>query len=113
MEEGDPSLKALMPKLFPPVKIKNGVLVDKNDHPVKHYEGANYRIINHQHESFPMPINEDGTIRLPTSEEMEQLRAEGEVRQLPEPPPGEAILGIDPYLANPNSAEPAMEQSND
>ena len=57
------------------MKIKNGVLVDKNDHPVKHYEGANYRIINHQHESFPMPVNEDGTIRLPTSEEMESMRA--------------------------------------
>ena len=110
IEEGDPSLKALMPELFPPVKIKNGVLVDKDGHPVKHFEGANYRIINHKHESFPMPVNEDGTIRLPTPEEIEQLRAEGEVRQLP---PGEAILGIDPYLANPNSVEQLMEQSSD
>ena len=64
-------------------------------------------------EVIPLLVNEDGTIRLPTPEEMEQLRAEGEVRQLPETPPGEAILGIDPYLANLNSAEPAMEQSND
>ena len=110
IEEGDPSLKALMPELFPPVKIKNGVLVDKDGDPVKHFEGANYRIINHKHESFPMPVNEDGTIRLPTLEEMEQLRSEGKVRQLP---PGEAILGIDPYLANPNSVEPAMDQLND
>ena len=29
IEEGDPSLKALMPELFPPVKIKDGVLVKK------------------------------------------------------------------------------------
>ena len=92
------------------MKIKNGVLVDKDGDPVKHFEGAHYRIINHKHESFPMPVNEDGTIRLPTPEEIDQLRAEGEVRQLPL---GEAILGIDPYLANPNSVEPAMEQSND
>ena len=81
IEEGDPSLKALMPELFPLVKIKNGVLVDKDGEPVKHLEGANYRIINNRHESFPMPINEDGTIRLPTPEEMEQMRANGQVNQ--------------------------------
>ena len=68
-----------MPELFPPVKIKNGVLVDKDGDPVKHYEGADYRVINHKHESFPMPVNEDGTIRLPTPEEMEQMRANNQV----------------------------------
>ena len=81
IEEGDPSLKALMPELFPPVKIKGGILVDKDGDPVKHYEGANYRVINNRHESFPMPINEDGTIRLPTLEETEQMRANGQIKQ--------------------------------
>ena len=57
------------------------MLVDKDGDPVKHFEGAHYRIINHQHESFPMPINEDGTIRLPTPEELEQMRANGQVKQ--------------------------------
>ena len=55
--------------------------MDKDGHPVKHDEDANYRILNHQHESFPMPINKDGTIRLPTLEEMEQMRANGQVKQ--------------------------------
>ena len=68
-------MKALTPELFPPVKIKNEVLVDKDGDPVKYFEGSNYRVINHQHECFPMPVNEDGTIRLPTPEEMEQMRA--------------------------------------
>ena len=53
--------------------------MDKDGDPVKHYEGAHYRIINHKHESFPMPVNEDGTIRLPTPKEMEQMRANGQV----------------------------------
>ena len=70
-----------MLELFPPVKIKNGVLVNKNGDPVKDFPGGNYRVINHKHESFPMPINEDGTIRLPTLKEMEQIRAKGQVRQ--------------------------------
>ena len=74
-------MKALMPELFPPVKIKGGILVDKDGDPVKHYEGADYRIINHKHESFPMQINEDGTIRLPTLEETEQMRANGQIKQ--------------------------------
>ena len=63
------------------MKIKNGVLVDKDSAPVKRFEGAHYRIINHQHESFPMPINEDGAIRLPTAEERKQMRANGQVKQ--------------------------------
>ncbi len=91
MEEGDLSLKALMPELFPPVSIRNGVLVDKDGHPIKHDESANYRIINHQHESFLMPINEDGTIRWPTPEEMEPMRAKGSVRQDLSPLLGAAV----------------------
>ena len=63
------------------MKIKNRVLVDKDGGPVNHFEGADYRIINHQRESFPMPINEDGTIRLPTPKEMEQMRAQGQAQQ--------------------------------
>ena len=81
IEEGDPSLKSLMPELFPPVKIQNGVLVDKDGDLVNHFEGTHYRIINHKHESFPMPVNEDGTIRLPTPKEMEQMRSQGQAQQ--------------------------------
>ncbi len=80
-----------MPELFPPVSIENGVLVDKDGHPIKHDESANYRIINHQHESFLMPINEDGTIRWPTPEEMEPMRAKGSVRQDLSPLLGAAV----------------------
>ena len=72
-------MKALMPELFPPVKIKTGVLVDKDGDSVKHFEGTNYRVINQKHESFPMLVNEDGTIRLPTPEEMQQMRDSGQV----------------------------------
>ena len=69
------------------MQIKNEVLVDKDGDPVKHYEGADYRIINHKHESFPMPVNEDGTIRLPTLEEIEQMRAKSQaIKQDPSSP---------------------------
>ena len=63
------------------MKIKDGVLVEKDSDPVKDFPDANYRIINHKHENFLMPINEDGTIRLPTLEEIEQMRAAGQVRE--------------------------------
>ena len=107
IEEGDPSLKALMPELFPPVKIKNGVLVDKDGDPVKHFEGANYRVINHKHESFPMPINEEGTIRLPTLEEMEQMRANGQVKRDLSPILGGAVdREMDMPLAEPTPYHP-------
>jgi len=75
----------------------------KHGDPVKYCPGTNYRVLNNRYESFSMP----------TLEEIEQLRAEGKVWQLPKPPPGEARLGIDPYLANPNSPEQPMEQSSD
>lgn len=95
------------------MSIKNGVLVDKNGDPIRYHEGSEIVMVTPDREVIPLLVNEDDSVRLPTPEEIEQLRAEGEVRQLPETPSGEAILGIDPYLANPNSVEPAMEQSSD
>ena len=71
-----------MSELFPPMKIKKGALLDEDGDPVKHFEGGvNYRIVNDKYESFPMPINEDGTIRLPTPKEMERMRNSGQARQ--------------------------------
>ena len=86
------------------MKIKNGVLVNKDGDPVKHYEGADYHIINHKHESFPMPVNEDGTIRLPTLEEREQMRANGQVKQDLSPSFGGRAVNRENDLP---SAEPA------
>ena len=40
-----------------------------------------------------MPINEDGTIRLPTPKEMEQMRAQGQVQQDLSPLLGGAVDG--------------------
>ena len=99
--------------LFPPVKIKNGVLEDKDSDPILYHEGSEIVMVTPDREVIPMLVNKDDSVRLPMPEEIEQLRAEGEVWQLPDPPPREAILGIDSYLANPNSSEPAMEQSSD
>ena len=79
MEEGDLSLKALMPELFPPVKIKNGVLVDKDDHPIRYHEGSEIVMITPDREVIPLLVNEDDSVRLPTPEEMEQMRADGHV----------------------------------
>ena len=87
--------------------------MDKDGDPIRHHEGSEIVMITPDREVIPLLVNEDDSVRLPTPEEMEQLRSEGEVRQLPQPPPGEAILGIDPYLANPNSAEQPMEPSGD
>ncbi len=70
-----------MSELFPPIKIKNGALVGKDGYTVKHFEGVNYRIVNDRHESFPIPINEDSTIRLPTPKGMERMLDSGQTRQ--------------------------------
>ena len=93
------------------MSIQNGVLVDKDGHPIKHYESANYRIINHQHESFLMPVNEDGTIRWPTPEEMEPMRAKGSVRQDLSPLLGAAVDRESDWLsAQPTPNHPPPEK---
>lgn len=62
--------KVIIPELFSPVKIENGGLVNKGGNPVKYFPVDNYPIINSTRD-FPSPVNEDGTVRLPTLEEME------------------------------------------
>jgi hypothetical protein len=79
-ENGDPTLKAAAPELFPPVGVKNGRLVDKDGDPVAWREGMEVSLVNERGEVVPAIIEEDGSIGLPTPDEVDLLRAQGKLR---------------------------------
>ena len=79
-ENGDPSLKAAAPELFPPVGVKNGRLVDKDGDPVAWREGMEVSLVNERGEVVPAIIEEDGSIGLPTPDEVDLMRSNGELR---------------------------------
>lgn len=79
-ENGDPSLKAAAPELFPPVGVKNGRLVDKDGDPVVWREGLKVSLVNKRGEVVPAIIEEDGSIGLPTPHEVDLMRANGELK---------------------------------
>jgi hypothetical protein len=79
-ENGDPSLKAAAPELFPPVGVKNGRLVDKDGDPVAWREGMEVSLVNERGEVVPAIIEEDGSIGLPTPDEVDLMRANGELK---------------------------------
>ena len=79
-EQGDPSLKEAAPELFPPVDVKNGQLVDKDGDPVKWSESGQMALINERGERVPIVIEDDGSISLPTPEEVELMRRSGDIR---------------------------------
>ena len=83
-EEGDPSLKAVAPELFPPVAVKNNQLVDKDGDPVKWREGLDVTLINERGEVVPVIVEENGTVSLPTPAEVAAMREEGKVEPAPE-----------------------------
>ena len=94
--EGDPSLKAVAPELFPPVGVKNGQLVDKDGDPVQWQDGTDIVLINELGERVPAIIEDDGTISLPSPEDVAVMRENGQVHtaELKDLPPemAEAIL---------------------
>ena len=79
-EQGDPSLKAAAPELFPPVGVKNGQLVDKDGDRVKWSDSGEIALINERGERVPVVVENDGSILLPTLEEVELMRRSGDVR---------------------------------
>jgi len=94
--EGDPSLKAVAPELFPPVGLKEGQLVDKDGDPVQWREGTDIVLVNERGERVPVIIEDDGTISLPSPEDVAVMRENGQVQSadfndLP-PEMAEAIL---------------------
>jgi hypothetical protein len=94
--EGDPSLKAAAPELFPPVDVKDGQLVDKDGDPVQWREGTDIVLVNERGERVPVIIEDDGTISLPSPEDVAVMRENGQVQSadfndLP-PEMAEAIL---------------------
>ena len=89
-EEGDPSLKALAPELFPPVAVKSNQLVDKDGDPVKWREGLDVTLINERGEVVPVIVEEDGTVSLPTPAEVAALREQGKI----EPAPEEMLMNL-------------------
>jgi hypothetical protein len=78
--EGDPSLKAAAPELFPPVGVKNGQLVDKDGDPVLWREGTDIVLVNERGERVPVIIEDDGTISLPSPEDVAVMRENGQVQ---------------------------------
>ena len=89
-EEGDPSLKAVAPELFPPVAVKNNQLVDKDGDPVKWREGLDVTLINERGEVVPVIVEENGTVSLPTPAEVAAMREEGKI----EPAPEEMLMSL-------------------
>lgn len=83
-EEGDPSLKAVAPELFPPVGVKNNQLVDKDGDPVKWREGLDVTLINERGEVVPVIVEENGTVSLPTPAEVAAMREQGKIEPAPE-----------------------------
>ena len=83
-EEGDPSLKAVGPELFPPVAVKNNQLVDKDGDPVKWREGLDVTLINERGEVVPVIVEENGTVSLPTPAEVAAMREQGKIELAPE-----------------------------
>ncbi len=89
-EEGDPSLKAVAPELFPPVAVKNNQLVDKDGDPVKWSEGLDVTLINERGEVVPVIVEENGTVSLPTPAEVAAMREQGKI----EPAPKEMLMNL-------------------
>lgn len=89
-EEGDPSLKAVAPELFPPVAVKNNQLVDKDGDPVKWREGLDVTLINERGEVVPVIVEENGTVSLPTPAEVAAMREQGKI----EPAPEEMLMNL-------------------
>ena len=83
-EEGDPSLKAVAPELFPPVAVKNNQLVDKDGDPVKWREGLEVTLINERGEVVPVIVEKDGTVSLPKPAEVAAMREQGKIEAAPE-----------------------------
>lgn len=89
-EEGDPSLKAVAPELFPPVAVKNNQLVDKDGDPVKWREGLDVTLINERGEVVPVIVEENGTVSVPMPAEVAAMREEGKI----EPAPEEMLMNL-------------------
>jgi hypothetical protein len=79
-KQGDPSLKEVAPELFPPAGIENGQLVDMHGVPVKWSDGTEVSLINERGERVPVVVEDDGSISLPTPQEVELMRQNGDVR---------------------------------
>ena len=79
-EKGDPSLKEAAPELFPPVAVKGGRLVDKDGDPVMWREGLEVSLVNERGEVVPAIIEADGSVGIPTPDEVDLMRSNGELR---------------------------------
>ena len=60
--------------------VKNGRLVDKDGDPVAWREGMEVSLVNERGEVVPAIIEEDGSIGLPTPDEVDLMRANGELK---------------------------------
>ena len=87
LTNGDPSFKSVFPEYFPPVGIKDNKLVDRDGDPIQMSEedAAFYiRGVTPRGEVIPFFWEEDGTVRVPTPSEIEEMLANGEIEVLTE-----------------------------
>lgn len=87
LTNGDPSFKSVFPEYFPPVDIKDNKLVDRDGDPIvmSEEDAAFYiRGVTPRGEVIPFFWEEDGTVRVPTPAEIEEMLANGEIEVLTE-----------------------------
>ncbi len=87
LTNGDPSFKSVFPEYFPPVGIKDNKLVDRDGDPIvmSEEDAAFYiRGVTPRGEVIPFFWEEDGTVRVPTPAEIEEMLANGEIEILTE-----------------------------
>ena len=87
LTNGDSSFKSVFPEYFPPIGIKDNKVVDRDGDPIRMSEedAAFYiRGVTPRGEVIPFFWEGDGTVRVPTPAEIEEMLANGEIEVLTE-----------------------------
>ena len=79
IREGDPSLKAIRPDLFPPSGVVNNRLVDQHGDPIQAHDGFTGALITESGVTFPLSVGDDGSVLIPPPAEIESMRSDGEM----------------------------------
>ena len=82
-ENGDESLRRLVPELFHPVAIRNNRFVDKDRNPIKPHPDLTVTLITEFGAAIPLRIEEDGTIMSPSDDEIDEMIEKELIQDVP------------------------------